>query len=119
MKCLEVTYVKLSAMCAYSYNRGSLPHLAAEEINSKTNIHTVIDEHTLCAQTLMNQPLIDTLVVLVNIVAIIVSYNRFSPGQWDNPHPCSPDVDLLENDLTPANSLWFVLGSFLQQGMCV
>ena len=41
---------------------------------------------------------------------------RFSPGQWDNPHPCSPDTDLLENDLTPANSLWFALGSFLQQG---
>ena len=67
--------------------------------------------------------------ILINLFTITITKNndnkkiittnnnyRFSPGEWDNPHPCSPEVDILENSLTPANSLWFVFGTFLCQG---
>ncbi|KAJ3609644.1 hypothetical protein NHX12_024160 [Muraenolepis orangiensis] len=40
-----------------------------------------------------------------------------SPYEWYNPHPCLRDRrDLLENQYTLGNSLWFPIGGFMQQG---
>uniref|UniRef100_A0A914UQJ0 Ionotropic glutamate receptor C-terminal domain-containing protein n=2 Tax=Plectus sambesii TaxID=2011161 RepID=A0A914UQJ0_9BILA len=41
---------------------------------------------------------------------------RFSPYEWYNPHPCNPDTDVVENQFNLLNSLWFTVGSLMQQG---
>ncbi|XP_026088021.1 glutamate receptor ionotropic, kainate 5-like isoform X2 [Carassius auratus] len=42
---------------------------------------------------------------------------RLSPYEWYNPFPCLQDRrDLLENQYTLGNSLWFPIGGFMQQG---
>uniref|UniRef100_A0A672SR87 Glutamate receptor n=1 Tax=Sinocyclocheilus grahami TaxID=75366 RepID=A0A672SR87_SINGR len=42
---------------------------------------------------------------------------RLSPYEWYNPFPCWRDRrDLLENQYTLGNSLWFPVGGFMQQG---
>ena len=41
---------------------------------------------------------------------------RFSPYEWDNPHPCRQDQDTLVNDFSLVNSMWFTIGSLMQQG---
>jgi ABC-type amino acid transport substrate-binding protein len=41
---------------------------------------------------------------------------RFSPYEWVNPHPCNPETDELENQFSLVNSLWFTIGSLMQQG---
>lgn len=41
---------------------------------------------------------------------------RFSPYEWDNPHPCNEEPDVLENQFSLMNSLWFTVGSLMQQG---
>ncbi|XP_077937183.1 glutamate receptor ionotropic, kainate 5 isoform X2 [Gasterosteus aculeatus] len=42
---------------------------------------------------------------------------RLSPYEWYNPHPCMRDRrDVLENQYTLGNSLWFPVGGFMQQG---
>ncbi|KAJ1521640.1 hypothetical protein ONE63_003287 [Megalurothrips usitatus] len=52
--------------------------------------------------------------VAVSIMLFVLA--RTTPNEWDNPHPCDPDPDELENTFTLINSLWFAMGSFLQQG---
>ncbi|KAJ8392961.1 hypothetical protein AAFF_G00071650 [Aldrovandia affinis] len=42
---------------------------------------------------------------------------RLSPYEWYNPHPCLRErKDILENQYTLGNSLWFPVGGFMQQG---
>ncbi|XP_067281197.1 glutamate receptor ionotropic, kainate 5 isoform X3 [Pseudorasbora parva] len=42
---------------------------------------------------------------------------RLSPYEWYNPFPCWRErKDLLENQYTLGNSLWFPIGGFMQQG---
>ncbi|GAB6032835.1 hypothetical protein CHUAL_012037 [Chamberlinius hualienensis] len=41
---------------------------------------------------------------------------RFSPYEWDSPHPCDPDPDVLENQFNLLNCMWFTIGSLMQQG---
>ncbi|RXG61714.1 Glutamate receptor ionotropic, kainate 2 [Armadillidium vulgare] len=41
---------------------------------------------------------------------------RFTPYEWQNPHPCDPEPDTLENQFTILNCLWFAIGSLMQQG---
>ncbi|XP_069580897.1 glutamate receptor ionotropic, kainate 5-like isoform X1 [Brachyistius frenatus] len=42
---------------------------------------------------------------------------RLSPYEWYNPHPCLRERrDILENQYTLGNSLWFPIGGFMQQG---
>uniref|UniRef100_A0A3P9AII1 Glutamate receptor n=1 Tax=Esox lucius TaxID=8010 RepID=A0A3P9AII1_ESOLU len=42
---------------------------------------------------------------------------RLSPYEWYNPHPCLMGrKDMLENQYTLGNSLWFPVGGFMQQG---
>lgn len=54
-----------------------------------------------------------------NVVVVIcacLSMRRFSPYEWDNPHPCNDQPDVLENQFSLLNSLWFTIGSLMQQG---
>lgn len=44
------------------------------------------------------------------------SPTRFTPYEWQNPHPCDPEPDTLENQFTILNCLWFAIGSLMQQG---
>jgi len=42
---------------------------------------------------------------------------RFSPYEWENPHPCNSEApDVFENKFSLNNSLWFTIGSLMQQG---
>uniref|UniRef100_A0A1I8JIU1 Lig_chan-Glu_bd domain-containing protein n=1 Tax=Macrostomum lignano TaxID=282301 RepID=A0A1I8JIU1_9PLAT len=38
------------------------------------------------------------------------------PFEWYNPHACHPDSDVVENQFNITNSLWFTIGSLMQQG---
>lgn len=48
-----------------------------------------------------------------------LSFYRFSPYEWYNPHPCNPDSDVVENNFTLLNSFWFGVGALMQQGSCL
>ena len=47
---------------------------------------------------------------------VLFALARFSPYEWYNPHPCNPDSILVENQFTIMNSMWFTIGSLMQQG---
>jgi ionotropic kainate glutamate receptor 2 len=40
---------------------------------------------------------------------------RFSPYEWNNPHPCDTENDVMENQFSISNSFWFITGTFLRQ----
>ena len=50
---------------------------------------------------------------IVSILLFILA--RFSPYEWDNPHPCN-EQEVLVNEFSLCNSLWFTVGSLMQQG---
>jgi ionotropic kainate glutamate receptor 2 len=43
--------------------------------------------------------------------------SRFSPYEWDNPHPCTEEPEVLVNEFSLCNSMWFTIGSLMQQGI--
>ena len=47
----------------------------------------------------------------------VLSGFRFTPYEWYNPHPCNPDSDVVENNFTLINSVWFGVGALMQQGI--
>ncbi|XP_046669488.1 glutamate receptor ionotropic, kainate 2 isoform X2 [Homalodisca vitripennis] len=49
----------------------------------------------------------------VSVLLFILA--RFTPYEWQNPHPCNPNPDHLENHFSLANCLWFAIGSLMQQ----
>ena len=52
--------------------------------------------------------------VLVSFTMFVMA--RFSPFEWNNPHPCELDNDIVENQFTVCNSFWFITGILLRQG---
>lgn len=52
--------------------------------------------------------------VLVSISIYVVA--RFSPYEWNNPHPCHQENDIVENQFSLSNSFWFAVGTLMQQG---
>ncbi|XP_034252798.1 glutamate receptor ionotropic, kainate 2-like isoform X1 [Thrips palmi] len=52
----------------------------------------------------------------VGVSLLLFVLARTSPYEWDNPHPCNPNPEELQNTFTLFNSMWFAMGSFLQQG---
>ncbi|XP_018331081.1 glutamate receptor ionotropic, kainate 2 isoform X2 [Agrilus planipennis] len=50
----------------------------------------------------------------VSVLLFILA--RFSPYEWENPHFCIHESTVLENQFTLMNSLWFTIGSLMQQG---
>jgi ionotropic kainate glutamate receptor 2 len=39
-----------------------------------------------------------------------------SPQEWDNPYPCIEEPEVLLNQFTLKNAIWFSVGAVLQQG---
>uniref|UniRef100_A0A8C4Z2C7 Glutamate receptor n=1 Tax=Gadus morhua TaxID=8049 RepID=A0A8C4Z2C7_GADMO len=57
------------------------------------------------------------LLAYLAVSCILFLAARLSPYEWYNPHPCLRErKDLLENQYTLGNSLWFPIGGFMQQG---
>ena len=52
--------------------------------------------------------------ILVSFTLFVMA--RFSPYEWNNPHPCDQDNDVMENQFSISNSFWFITGTFLRQG---
>ncbi|XP_060821555.1 glutamate receptor ionotropic, kainate 2-like isoform X7 [Bombus pascuorum] len=52
--------------------------------------------------------------VLVSVMMFVVA--RISPYEWNNPHPCHTESELVENQFSLANSFWFTIGTLMQQG---
>ena len=51
------------------------------------------------------------------VVSFMVSLlAKFSPYEWQPPHPCKPFSRLVENQFSFYNSLWFTIGTLMQQG---
>ena len=51
--------------------------------------------------------------VLVSFTLFVMA--RFSPYEWNNPHPCEPESEIMENQFSVSNSFWFITGTFLRQ----
>ncbi|KAA0710041.1 Glutamate receptor ionotropic, kainate 5 [Triplophysa tibetana] len=57
------------------------------------------------------------LLAYLAVSCILFLAARLSPYEWYNPFPCWRERrDLLENQYTLGNSLWFPIGGFMQQG---
>lgn len=41
---------------------------------------------------------------------------RMSPEEWDNPYPCIEEPEVLVNQFSFKNAMWFSIGALLQQG---
>lgn len=52
--------------------------------------------------------------LVVSVLLFILA--RFSPYEWDNPHPCMDEPEVLVNEFSLVNSMWFTIGSLMQQG---
>ncbi|GIY87283.1 glutamate receptor ionotropic, kainate 2 [Caerostris darwini] len=51
---------------------------------------------------------------LVSCCMFIVA--RFTPYEWQNPHPCVSDSGVMENQFSLANSFWFTIVTLMHQG---
>jgi glutamate receptor, ionotropic, invertebrate len=58
--------------------------------------------------------LLTSSIVVVSLMLFVLA--RFSPYEWQNPHPCRPNSGIVENQFTLSNSMWFTIGSLMQQG---
>ena len=52
--------------------------------------------------------------VLVSFTMFVMA--RFSPYEWNNPHPCNDEADTVENQFSLNNTFWFITGTLLRQG---
>ncbi|XP_059486426.1 glutamate receptor ionotropic, kainate 2-like isoform X2 [Neocloeon triangulifer] len=52
----------------------------------------------------------------LGVSVILFLLARLAPNEWQNPHPCNPEPDELEAQFNMPNSLWFTIGSLMQQG---
>lgn len=52
----------------------------------------------------------------IGVSAILFIVGRLSPYEWDNPHPCRQEDQVLENNFSLTNSFFFTIGSLMQQG---
>lgn len=52
----------------------------------------------------------------VGVTLFLFMVARFSPYEWQNPHPCEQDAEVLLSDFSMKNTLWFTIGCLMQQG---
>ncbi|OQR69094.1 glutamate receptor, partial [Tropilaelaps mercedesae] len=52
----------------------------------------------------------------LGVSCVLFLVGRMSPYEWDNPHPCRQNDQVLENSFSLLNSMWFTIGSLMQQG---
>lgn len=57
-----------------------------------------------------------TFSVYMGVSFLLWIMGRICPYEWHNPYPCIEEPEELENQFTLQNSLWFTIGSFMQQG---
>lgn len=55
-------------------------------------------------------------ITYVGVSCTLFVLARLSPDEWDNPYPCIQEPDVLKNEFGMMNSLWFTIGSLMQQG---
>ncbi|ERL88363.1 hypothetical protein D910_05750, partial [Dendroctonus ponderosae] len=52
--------------------------------------------------------------LVVSLIIFLVA--RLNPNDWENPHPCDPHPEELENIWSIRNCCWLTLGSIMAQG---
>lgn len=52
--------------------------------------------------------------IVISLLFFIIG--RMCPAEWNNIYPCIEEPDVLENQFTIKNSLWFCIGAIMQQG---
>nr|CAG4645346.1 EOG090X00ST [Lynceus sp. MCZ IZ 141354] len=52
----------------------------------------------------------------MTVSLVLFGLSRITPYEWNNPHPCNQNPDVLETNFTLVNSMWFTIGSIMQQG---
>ncbi|KAK9498543.1 hypothetical protein O3M35_003152 [Rhynocoris fuscipes] len=52
----------------------------------------------------------------LGVSLLLFVMGRISPYEWTNPYPCIEEPEFLESQFSLANSLWFTIGSLMQQG---
>ncbi|XP_054273168.1 glutamate receptor ionotropic, kainate 2-like [Macrosteles quadrilineatus] len=57
-----------------------------------------------------------TIAAYLGVSLLLFVMARISPREWTNPYPCIEEPKMLENQFSLNNSLWFTLGSIMQQG---
>jgi hypothetical protein len=57
-----------------------------------------------------------TFAAVFTVSFILLLIARCSPDEWRNPYPCDMEYDYLENRFTVSNTLWFSIGTLMQQG---
>ncbi|XP_022163767.1 glutamate receptor ionotropic, kainate 2-like [Myzus persicae] len=67
-------------------------------------------------QPLSFQVWIFTATAYLGLSLVLFFLARITPNEWQNPHPCNPHPQELENSLSLLNCLWFSMGSILCQG---
>ncbi|XP_044259006.1 glutamate receptor ionotropic, kainate 2-like isoform X1 [Tribolium madens] len=55
-----------------------------------------------------------TAYMVISMIIFLVA--RLNPNEWENPHPCNPNPEELENIWNIKNCFWLTLGSIMQQG---
>uniref|UniRef100_A0A4W4FJF6 Glutamate receptor n=1 Tax=Electrophorus electricus TaxID=8005 RepID=A0A4W4FJF6_ELEEL len=56
------------------------------------------------------------LLACLGVSCVLFVIARFTPYEWYNPHPCNPASDVMENNFTLLNSLWFGVAALMRQG---
>ncbi|XP_017546912.1 glutamate receptor ionotropic, kainate 1 isoform X2 [Pygocentrus nattereri] len=56
------------------------------------------------------------LLACLGVSCVLFVIARFTPYEWYNPHPCNPSSDVMENNFTLLNSLWFGVAALMRQG---
>nr|CAD7263695.1 unnamed protein product [Timema shepardi] len=54
--------------------------------------------------------------VYIGVSFLLYLMGRISPYEWTNPYPCIDEPEELENQFSLNNSMWFTIGSLMQQG---
>uniref|UniRef100_W5KMV6 Glutamate receptor n=1 Tax=Astyanax mexicanus TaxID=7994 RepID=W5KMV6_ASTMX len=56
------------------------------------------------------------LLACLGVSCVLFVIARFTPYEWYNPHPCNASSDVMENNFTLLNSLWFGVAALMRQG---
>ncbi|KAF7701179.1 glutamate receptor ionotropic, kainate 1 isoform X3 [Silurus meridionalis] len=56
------------------------------------------------------------LLACLGVSCVLFIIARFTPYEWYNPHPCNPSSEVMENNFTLLNSLWFGVAALMRQG---
>ncbi|XP_039523471.1 glutamate receptor ionotropic, kainate 1 isoform X5 [Pimephales promelas] len=56
------------------------------------------------------------LLACLGVSCVLFVIARFTPYEWYNPHPCNPSSEVVQNNFTLLNSLWFGVAALMRQG---